>query len=785
MRSATRPLATRLVLLLLVLCCACRQTNGQQKATATADDSSVEMLLYGDDAFKKKLQDALAAKGASYVPRTKHKDGNKPKYTNRLILETSPYLAQHAHNPVNWFPWGDEAFKLAHRLGRPVFLSIGYSTCHWCHVMEEESFEDEEIARYISEHYIPIKVDREERPDVDAIYMKSVQILTRRGGWPMSVWLTPERKPFYGGTYFPARDGDRGTRKGFLTLLTEQFDTFKKDPASVANDAERLAAQIARDMAPPASTGLPGPATVTRSAELASRRYDPVNGGPTGRPKFPSSFPIRLLLRYGQRAEHQPSIDMALATLSKMQAGGMYDHVAGGFHRYSTDERWLVPHFEKMLYDNALLATAYLDGLQVSGDKDMERVAREILDYVIREMTSPEGPYYSATDADSIGPKGEREEGYYFTWTPAELNKLLGAERAKIIMAYYTVTPRGNFEHGRTILNTPKTREEVAKQLSLSVDELNEHIAQARALMLTERNKRPLPIRDDKIQVSWNGLMIAAMARAARVLGDEKYAKSAVRAAQFLLNTLVKDGRLQHSYMDGRTTTSAYAEDYAFFAGGLIDLFEATQSPHWLQNAVTMVEQLEKYHANTATGGYYRSANDAEKLLAREMESRDGAVPSAGSWALMDQLRLWTLTTDDKWRLRAEMTMRGYAGVLDSRPWALDEMMLAVDFYTDSPKEIVVVLPDGTTPADDGARQLFDVMRASFVPNHVFVVAKQDKAALKDLVPWAIDKPPKKELPTAYVCERGACDLPTNDPEVFKKQITKLVPYPMVGGTPR
>ena len=769
----------------LFMLSACSQPgSGTKKAPATADNTSVETLLYGDEAFKAKLREALAAKGPSYKPRTKHfVADNKPKYVNRLILETSPYLAQHAHNPVNWFPWGDEAFALAKQLKRPVFLSVGYSTCHWCHVMEEESFEDEEIAKYINEHYIPVKVDREERPDVDAIYMRSVQILTKRGGWPMSVWLTPDRKPFYGGTYFPARTGDRGSRKGFFTLMQEQYDAFKKNPTSIANDAEALAAQIARDMAPPASSGMPGAATVFKSAEVARRRYDPVNGGPQGRPKFPSSFPIRLLLRYGTRAEDQASLDMALDTLRKMQAGGMYDHVAGGFHRYSVDERWLVPHFEKMLYDNALLALAYLEGFQVSGEKDLERVAREILDYVVREMTSPAGAYYSATDADSIGPKGHREEGYYFTWTPDELTGALGAERAKTIMAYYAVTPRGNFEHGRTILSTPRTRAEIAERLKMSPEALTAQIEAARLVLRTEREKRPLPIRDDKVQVSWNGLMITAMARGARMLGEKKYLDNAVGAASFLLKKLVKSGRLHHSYMDGRTSTHAFAEDYAFFAAGLIDLFEASHDTRWLKAAIRMMDELEKHHAEKTTGGYYRSAADAEKLLAREIEQRDGAVPAAGSWALMNHLRLWTLTTDDSWRERAETTMRAYASVLDMRPWALDEMMIAVDFYTDSPKEVVVVLPEGGSASGDQASAMLSVMRDNFVPNHVFVMHQLgNDRVMKPLVPWAVDKPAKNDEVTAYVCERGACDLPTNDPAVFKKQVTKMIPYPMMGG---
>jgi uncharacterized protein YyaL (SSP411 family) len=645
--------------------------------------------------------------------------------------------------------------------------------------MEEESFEDEEIAEVINDNYIPIKVDREERPDVDAIYMRAVQLMTERGGWPMSVWLTPNRKPFYGGTYFPPRDGDRGRAKGFLTILREQREAYAKDPNSIANDAERLALRVQSDLKAPSQAGLPDGDTVKKAAELARQRYDAVNGGPKGPPKFPSSFPIRLLLRYGLRADDKPSRLMALDTLRKMQAGGIYDHVGGGFHRYSVDKRWLVPHFEKMLYDNALLAMAYLEGFQASGEADMARVARETLDYVAREMSSSEGGYSSATDADSLSPSGEREEGFYFTWTPKEIDSVLGSKTGKVIRTYYAVSDAGNFE-GRNILYTPKSRQAVAKGLGMSVDELEKTIAQALPKLRAAREKRPKPIRDDKILVSWNGLMISAMARGARVLEETRYRRSAEKAARFIMDELMEGGRLRHSYKDGKATGAAFAEDYAFLAAGLIDLFEATQNPEWLAQAVALMNLLEKHHRADNTGGFYRTADDHEKLLAREVETRDGAIPCAGSIAAMNELRLWTLTTDENWRKRAETTLRGYAAVLANRPWALDEMMLAVDYYTDSPKEVVLSLPDGMKPDADAADAMLKVLRDQFVPNSVFILASPTRiqeGGLPKLVPWSKDKPAKKEKPTAYVCEQGACDLPTADPAVFAKQVGKRTPY--------
>jgi uncharacterized protein YyaL (SSP411 family) len=749
--------------------------NGSASASATPVDS--QALLYGDDAFKARLQQALAAKGKSYVPRTKHKNADgSPKYTNRLILETSPYLHQHAHNPVNWFAWGEEAFNAARTLGRPIFLSVGYSTCHWCHVMEEESFEDEEVARYMNEHYVCIKVDREERPDVDAIYMRAVQMLTRRGGWPMSVWLTPDKRPFYGGTYFPARDGDRGSSKGFLTLLREQRDAYAKDPKGVNHDAGKLARQIKRDMEPPASAGQPTSRTIHRAYRDAVRRYDSANGGSRGRPKFPSNFPTRLMFRYALRTGNEQARDMALTTLRKMAAGGMYDHVAGGFHRYSTDAKWLVPHFEKMLYDNALLAVAYLEGFQLSGDADLARVAREILDYVAREMTAPDGGFYSATDADSIGPKGHREEGYYFTWTPAELDKVLDPKQAELVKAYYAVSARGNFE-GRNLLHTPERRAAIAKRLKLDRKAFDDTLRTALLALRTARNKRPAPLRDDKIQADWNGLMISAFARAARVLDEPRYLAVASKAAGFIDKQLVKDGRLRHSYLGGQTGALAFAEDLAFFAAGLLDLFEASQQSRWLELAIARMDDLEKHHANTSTGGYFRTSGDHEKLLAREQVSRDGAQPNGNSIALMNHLRLSTLTMDDRWRTLAETTMRAFASKLENSPASLDQMMLAIDWFTDSPKEVVLVLPDAAAK-DDGA-ELRAVLQRRFLPNHAF--AQGSPAALGALakrLPWVKDKPTKGDEPTAYVCEKGACELPTNDPKVLAKQLAKIADYP-------
>src|SRR5206468_3507693 len=402
-----------------------------------------------------------AAQHAGEPPHTRplRPDG-APLYTNRLVLESSPYLRQHAHNPVDWYPWGDEAFEAAKRLERPVLLSVGYSTCHWCHVMEEESFEDEEIARAMNESYVAVKVDREERPDVDAVYMSALQTLTGGGGWPMNLWLTPDRKPFFGGTYFPARDGDRGSRSGFLTLLRRLRSTYDTEGDRVAETAARITQAIREELASPSGTDLPGPQVLHAAATFYRDHFDPGEGGVAGTPKFPGTLPIRFLLRYHRRTGDPQSLRMATLTLDKMAAGGICDQVGGGFHRYSTDERWRVPHFEKMLYDNALLIRAYLDGYQATGRQDFARVARESLRYAERDRTSPEGAFDSATDADRPGADGRREEGRFYTWAPGEIESAVGKQRARVVLALYGVSPQGKFG-GRSILSTPRSLEEV------------------------------------------------------------------------------------------------------------------------------------------------------------------------------------------------------------------------------------------------------------------------------------------------------------------------------------
>jgi uncharacterized protein YyaL (SSP411 family) len=707
-----------------------------------------------------RLAEAVRAKGPGYAPRTHHLDASRrPLFTNRLILERSPYLLQHAHNPVSWRPWGEEAFAEARRSGRPVFLSVGYSTCHWCHVMEGESFEDEEIARVLNERYVPIKVDREERPDVDGLYMTAVQVLTGGGGWPMSVWLTPEKEPFFGGTYFPARDGDRGAPRGFLSILRELADLYTRDAARVQAATSSLVGAVRTALAPRGEPAASAPGADVLDAAFRGFRdaFDAAHGGLRGAPKFPSSLPVRFLLRYHRRAREAEALRMATVTLERMAAGGLHDQLGGGFHRYSTDSSWLVPHFEKMLYDNALLAVAYAEAWQVTGRRELARVVRQTLDYLGREMTSPEGGLYSATDADS-----EDEEGRFFVWDAAELRQRLGAD-AERFMRFHGATDAGNFE-GRNVLHVPRPDE----------DEW-EALAPQRAQLYAAREERPRPLRDEKILAGWNGLAISALAFGGRVLGEERYVKAAASAAEFVLGRMIVDGRLRRAWLDGAAGVPGFLDDHAFVAQGLLDLYEATFDVRWLEAAVELSERLEVLFGDTGGGAWFGTAADHERLLAREKPTHDGAEPSGASVALVNALRLSAFTTDDRWRVRAEGALRHYDRALAEHPSAFTEMLLAVDFATDVAREVVLVWPEeGPSP-----EPFLAVLRRSFLPNRALAGAREGEAIerLGRVALVAAEKVALGGRVTAYVCERGQCSLPAIAPEKLASQIRPVRPY--------
>lgn len=714
---------------------------------------------------------SLAARGSLWRPRTRHlTTGGAARFANRLALETSPYLQQHAHNPVDWHPWGDEAFAKARALGRPILLSIGYSTCHWCHVMEEESFEDEEVAQALNELYIPIKVDREERPDVDAIYMAAVQALTGHGGWPMTVFLTHEREPFYGGTYFPARDGDRGAQTGFLTLVKDLRRVFDQDPVRIKSAASQLIAATRAQLAGPEPGTLGGDEWLHDAFKLYEQMFDDTYGGLARAPKFPSSLPVRLLLRYAKRFHKPRAQAMALKTLRMMADGGLRDHLAGGFHRYSVDERWLVPHFEKMLYDNALLAVAYLEAWQATGDEQLAVVADEILSYAARDMTDPaSSAFFSATDADSANPDkgGEREEGWSFTWTPDEIRAALPDSEARAVLAYYAVTPRGNFE-GRNIFSTPRPLSVVAAELKIDERELKLTLCRARAILLECRDRRPQPLLDDKILAAWNGLMISAFARVGSALGNDEHVTHAERAMEFVLKSLVVDGRLQRSFKDGAARHAAYLEDYAFVIAALLDLFEATGKGRYLKKAAHFTAVTTQLFEDQERGGFFMTAADHETLLVREKPAYDGATPSGNSVMTQNLLRLDELLPGQDYRARAEKALKAFAPILKRSPTAMSEMLLAFDFYRDAPRQIVL-----SARTVDELAPFRAELNKIFLPNRVVVALTEASAReLEGLTPLAQDRAPTRQ-PSAYVCIGTVCKLPSSDPFAFATQLTE------------
>ncbi len=695
---------------------------------------------------------------------------------NRLVHETSPYLLQHAHNPVDWYPWGPDALRVAKEQNRPILLSIGYSACHWCHVMERESFESEAIASLMNQHFVCIQVDREERPDLDEIYMQATVAMNHgQGGWPMTVFLTPEQEPFFAGTYFPPED--RWGRPGFPAVLKKVVEYWNHDPAGLRTQARDFTNRLKGELK------IPAPVSVSESIldEAVSQfrdEFDERNGGFGDAPKFPPAAGLSLLLRCYRRNGDNRTLQMVTRTLDAMAAGGIYDHIGGGFARYSTDARWLVPHFEKMLYDNALLTLTYLEGYQATGREDFARVAREVLRYVARDMTSPEGAFYSATDADSLAPGGHREEGWFYTWTPRDIEAILGPKDTRAVETYYGLTTGGNFE-GRNILYTPRSLDEVAHELKLAPEALRSTIEEAKDTLYAARMKRPAPHRDEKVLTAWNGLMISAYARAALILGERTYAEQAARAADFILRHMRQEGRLLRSYKDRRAALNAYLDDYAFLSAGLLDLYEATHALRWLKEAIGLDAILERSYEDQKQGGYFMTSHDHEALLAREKPAYDGAEPSGNSVQLLNLLRLSELTTHDRYRQRAERTLRTFNERLSKAPAALSEMLLALDFYLDTPKEIVLV-----TPSNHGEAEPFLAkLRSTFLPNRVLVVSPEgeDLKAQAKTVPFLDGKVARNGKATAYVCERQVCKYPTQDPAVFARQIKEV---PRLDGAP-
>jgi uncharacterized protein YyaL (SSP411 family) len=671
-------------------------------------------------------------------------------HTNRLALQASPYLRQHAHNPVDWFPWGEEAFDLARRLDRPVLLSIGYATCHWCHVMEEESFSDPEIAEVINRLYVPIKVDREERPDIDAIYLAAMQRMGRRGGWPMTLWLDPDGQPFYAATYLPPRPGDRGATTAFLPLLTKLADAWATDRANIEEVAADLQQAVAKALSAPAPGELPDGETLSRVLAPLAARYDPVHGGRKGAPKFPTSLPLRTLLLHGR--SDPTSRDMALHTLRQLAHSGLHDPLSGGFHRYAVDARWQVPHFEKMLYDNARLAHAYVDAWRLTREPLFRAVAEQTLRFVDAELSHPSGGFAAALDADSLDPAtGRREEGRFYTFTGDELDELLG-ERAPRARAALHVDDEGAVD-GRSVLRAQRPLDPALHDV---LDALRSH-----------RATRPPPPRDELVVTAWNALAVRAFAQAALAFDDPTLAARALRAGEVLRGAST-DGRLPRTLPQGGP---GVLEDHALWAAAALDLFELSGDAVWLREALAVDRALEA-HFRLPGGAWARTADDAEPLLTREVPARDEVVPSGGSVHPYTLLRLHALTADDRYRQRAEAAMRAQSVPLEQG--ALPVLLEAVDARHAPFVQAVFI----TTPSDDG-RALREAWQRHR-PRHgvQLVVAEPEVDELAEHVPVVAGKLARDGRATAYVCLGGHCEAPTSDPQTLAEQLRAIDPVP-------
>jgi uncharacterized protein YyaL (SSP411 family) len=669
---------------------------------------------------------------------------------NRLINEQSPYLRQHAHNPVDWFPWGEEALGKARAENKPILLSIGYSACHWCHVMERESFENEAIAQVMNENFVSIKVDREERPDLDQIYMDAVQVLTGRGGWPLTMFLLPDGRPFYGGTYFPPVD--RHGLPGFPRLLAAIANAYHKQAGDVQQNVERLTAAMGAAAIYESSGRELNPATPLHAARELGKHYDSVHGGIGGAPKFPNTFVFSLFLRMHDADSDINFADMVRDTLSKMARGGIYDQIGGGFHRYSVDERWLVPHFEKMLYDNALLARLYLDAGRALNEPEFLGVAREILEYVLREMTSPDGGFYSSQDADSEG-----EEGKFFLWTPAEAGAALHDEElAKIAARYFDISEEGNFE-GRNILNRTIEKADAAKLLGKSTDELERAIETIKARMFAAREKRIKPERDEKILAAWNAMMIAAFAEGYRALGDPRYLAAAERAIEFAMTRLWDGRALRRSYKDGVARFNAYLEDYALMAGAMVDTYEASLDPHYLEQARTLADVILERFGDREKGGFYFTSDDHEELITRAKAAFDGSTPSGNSAAVMTLSRLHAYTGEERYASAAARTLTLFADLIEQQPFGFAHMLEAADFYFRGPIEIVLV----GDRASAEFREWIERAGLIYLPNRALFAADPKGAAAGVHLPErARGKPQINGQLTAYVCRERTCSAP-------------------------
>ena len=674
---------------------------------------------------------------------------------NRLAQEKSPYLLQHAHNPVDWFPWGDEAFELARTRDCPIFLSIGYSTCHWCHVMEHESFENEEIAALMNRAFVCVKVDREERPDVDHVYMMACQMMTGSGGWPLTILMTPERRPFFAATYIPPE-----AMRNFVPRVEAAW---REQRESLVSDAGRVADALGRSMNADAST-VDGPNVIRRAFQELAARYDTTFGGFGARPKFPSPHTLLFLLHYWKRTGDSDALAMVETTLDRMRGGGICDQIGYGFHRYSTDQQWLVPHFEKMLYDQALLLMAYTDAYQVTGREAFASTAVEIAEYVMRDLSAPEHGFYSAEDADSEG-----VEGKFYVWTREELVSALGKDDAEVACAYFGVSEEGNFleeagghRTGGNILHQPRPDEEVARALGLELSDLRMRVDAVRRQLLDTRAARVRPSLDDKVLTDWNGLMIAALARSGRVCRRPEHIARAARAAEFLSARMSgRDGSLRHRYRDGDAAIDGMLDDYAFLAWGLIELYESTFEERYLERAIAHTRFMTAHFLDQGSGGFFMTRGDAEPLLARPREVYDGAMPSGNSAAAHNLIRLARFTGEMDFERRGRAVIDAFGAQVARAPMAHCALLLAVDFVLGPSFEIVI---SGKRGAAD-VSSMISALESVYLPNRILLFRPADAPeAIARLAPYTREQVAiEGGRATAYVCREFACQRPTTD----------------------
>jgi uncharacterized protein YyaL (SSP411 family) len=702
-------------------------------------------------------------------------------HTNRLAQQKSPYLLQHAHNPVDWYPWGEEAFEKARADNRPIFLSIGYSTCHWCHVMERESFENEEIAALLNREYVAIKVDREERPDVDRIYMTYVQASTGSGGWPMSVWLTPELQPFFGGTYFPPES--RWGHPGFASILTQIAQAWANDRQKIEQSARHVVEHLQKqvEVAPTRAGAAFDPGTLESAFSSFRRSFDSRLGGFGTAPKFPRVSVHHFLLRYYARTKNREALDMVLLTLREMAKGGMNDQLGGGFHRYSVDDRWFVPHFEKMLYDQAQIAISYLEAFQVTSDQQYADAARRIFDYVLRDMTDPGGGFYSAEDADSALAPGHPDlkgEGAFYIWSLEEIQALLGQPSADWFCHRYGVRegsnvandPHGEFT-GNNILYQAHTVEETARHFGQPPGEVRAALDRAGTLLMEARAQRVRPLRDDKILTAWNGLMISAFATGGAVLDHARYAEAARRAAEFVLGRMydAPSGTLLRRYCAGEAAIPGFLDDYAMFVQGLLDLYEAQFDRRYLELAVRLTEKQQELFEDTAGGAFFSSGADDRRLVLRVKEDYDGAEPSGNSVAVMNLLRLARMTNRAAFGESAQRTLAAFASRLSLAPVAIPQMLVACEFLAGDPREIILA---GRRDSAE-MRALLKELHTRFVPGKVVLLVDsvETQRALAAAIPSIESMDPLEAGARAYVCRNYTCQLPVSEPARFAELI--------------